>query len=141
MSILKFTKKDSQLNTVIQQAKYWQKLGIQVKKKFPTNLADFYQVICIEQHTLIIFADNAMVASRLKMIAPALVPTLQALDKNICSVSIKIKPQEIKVTPVMKQQLGQNAINALEDASHKLGHHPELAKALQRFAKRQKIQK
>lgn len=141
MSILNFTQKDNQLNAVIQQARYWQKLEIQVKKCFPVNLSDFYQVICIDQNVLIVFADNSMVASRLKMIAPALLPALQSLDGSIKKVTIKIKPQETKRVVVEKLQLGKSAIESLEDASHQLEHHPELAEALQRFAQRQKTKK
>lgn len=141
MSILNFTQKDSQLNAVIQQARYWRKLEIQVKKCFPANLSDFYQVICIEQNKLILFTENSMVASRLKMLSPALLPALQSLDKSIQKVSVKIKPQETKRVVVEKLQLGQDAIESLEDASHQLEHHPELAEALQRFAQRQKKKK
>ena len=133
MNITKLTKNDAKLSAIMEQATYWRRLEQQIKQKLPPNLSAYYQVVCIEQDTLIIYADNAMVASRLKMITPALLPVFRQLDNNIRKTQIQVKPQ---TPPKPKQKhiaLSATAQNTLQQAAQQLSHHPALAAALSRF--------
>lgn len=135
MNLSHLSKKDQRLNVLTQQVRLWQRLEQQIKKMLPLNLADFYQVSCVnEQGGLVVFAHNAMVASRLKMIMPALVPQLQGMDARIMKVIVKVSPQEQVHAKYKKAVLGQEAQTQLLSASEKLSHHPELAQALSRLA-------
>ncbi|WP_434779742.1 DciA family protein [Neisseria sp. Ec49-e6-T10] len=135
MNLSHLSKKDQRLNALTQQVRLWQRLELQVKKMLPLNLADFYQISCVnEQGALVVFAHNAMVASRLKMIMPALVPQLQGMDARIIKVLVKVSPQEHVHAKYKKAVLGQEAQTQLLSASEKLSHHPELAQALSRLA-------
>lgn len=133
MDLNKFTKKDAKLSSIMEQAAYWRRLERQVKQKLPSNLKDHYQVVCIKQGSLVIYTENAMVASRLKMIAPALLSSLNELDSSITKIKVQVKPQN-PVLPKQKHiKLSQVAQQTLQEAATQLEHHPELSEALARF--------
>ena len=142
MNINHLTKNDSKLSAIMEQATYWRRLEQLVKQKLPPNLSDYYQVVCVEQGVLIFYADNAMVASRLKMITPALLPVFAQLDKSIRQSQIRIKPQN-PAKPKLKQiHLSTTARSALQQTAEQVSHHPDLAAALSRLGQQfQKYQK
>lgn len=60
------------------------------EKLLPANLHPHFQTACIEDGRLVLLAANNMAASRLKMIAPSVLPQLAGLDASIRSVSVRL---------------------------------------------------
>ena len=132
------SRRDPRLEALFKQVKLWQQLENQVATLLPPNLKGHFKVACVEGNTLILFANNNMVGSRLKMILPSLVPSLQSINTQIEQVRVKIKPHTEPIKIIKNTQLGPEAVAAIEDGVQQLQHHPELARVLQNFANKQK---
>lgn len=132
------SQRDPRLEALFRQVRLWQQIENQVTNLLPYNLKGHFKVACIEGNTLIIFANNNMVGSRLKMILPSLVPSLQSINTQIEQVRVKIKPHTEPIKTIKNTQLGPEAVTAIENGVKQLQHHPELARVLQNFANKQK---
>ncbi|MDO5640489.1 MAG: DciA family protein [Neisseria sp.] len=138
MNLDQLGKKNHHLQGLLQQSRQWQRLDTQVKQILPANLRPHFQTACIEEGCLVLLAANNMAASRLRMIAPGLLPQLQAIDSRIQTVRTKIQPKPPVAPRQNKLHMSETALVALSDSAKRLQHHPELAEALQNLVSRRK---
>ncbi|WP_079874858.1 DciA family protein [Neisseria meningitidis] len=108
-----------------------------MKKLLPANLHPHFQTACIEDGRLVLLAANNMAASRLKMIAPSVLPQLAGLDASIRSVSVRLVPKPEKPPKTNTLHLSKAALESFGSAAVKLEkRHPELAEALANLVRR-----
>ncbi len=137
MNLDQLGKRDHRLTGLLQQSQQWRRLDAQVKQILPANLRAHFQVACIEEGCLVLLAANNMAASRLRMIAPGLLPQLQTLDRRITQVRAKILPKPPEQPRQNRLRMSDAALEALSDSAERLQHHPELAEALQQLVRHQ----
>ncbi len=137
MNLDQLGKRDHRLTGLLQQSQQWRRLDAQVKQILPANLRAHFQVACIEEGCLVLLAANNMAASRLRMIAPGLLPQLQTLDRRISQVRAKILPKPPEQPRQNRLRMSDAALEALSDSAERLQHHPELAEALQQLVRHQ----
>ncbi len=131
MDFKKLTKDNPQLVQIMQQASQWRRLDKKIKQILLPNMQDFYQIACIKEQTLVIHAQNSMIASRLKMTAPALLLTISELAGcPVQRVQVKVQPQTPQKIRQKQANLSSTAQTELAKTSEAMGHHPELAAAL-----------
>ena len=65
---------NSELHNLVRLSQYFNELDRRLKSWLPANLHAHFHVSCIEQQTLVLHADMPAMASRLKMMLPALPP-------------------------------------------------------------------
>ena len=137
MNLDQLGKRDHRLTGLLQQSQQWRRLDAQVKQILPANLRAHFQAACIEEGCLVLLAANNMAASRLRMIAPGLLPQLQTLDRRITQVRAKILPKPPEQPRQNRLRMSDAALEALSDSAERLQHHPELAEALQQLVRHQ----
>lgn len=128
--------RDGHLLALLQRSQQWRRLDAQVKQMMPANLRAHFQTACVENGVLVLLADNNMVSSRLRMIAPSLLPHLQALHPDIAGVRVKILPKPPQTPRANSLKLSAVALEGFRHTAGQLQHHPELAQALQRLAEK-----
>lgn len=135
MNLEPLLRRDRVLNGLMQQAAYWQRLDVRIKKLLPDNLHPHFQVACIDDDgVLVIEAGHHMAASRLRMIVPVLLPQMQQIDARIRQARVRIRPPQHRPAPQKRAQLSECARSSCRDAAERLAHHPQLAAALARLA-------
>ena len=137
MNLEQLGKRNHRLLGLLQQSQQWQRLDAQVKQILPVNLRAHFQVACIEEGCLVLLAANNMAASRLRMIAPGLLPQLSRLDSRITQVRAKILPKPPAQPRQNRLYMSEAALTAFNDSVERLQHHPDLAEALQKLVKHQ----
>ena len=131
MNLEQLGRRDALLSGLLRQAGEWRRLDAAVKKLLPANLHPHFQTACIEDGRLILLAANNMAASRLKMIAPSVLPKLAGLDESVRSVAVKVVPKREGLPKTNTLHLRPAALESLNSAAAGLeGRHPELAEAL-----------
>lgn len=137
MNLEHLGRQDSLLSELLKQAEKWRRLDAAVKKLLPANLHPHFQTACIEDGRLVLLAANNMAASRLKMIAPSVLPQLAGLDASIRSVSVRLVPKPEKPPKTNTLHLSKAALESFGSAAAKLEkRHPELAEALANLVRR-----
>lgn len=126
-------RRDARLLALLQQSQRWRRLDEQIKQILPANLRAHFQTACVENGTLVLLAHNNMASSRLRMIAPGLLPQLQALCPGILQVQVKAVPKPPLPPRSNSLALGETARAAFRQSAAQLAHHPELAQALLRL--------
>lgn len=140
MNIQHWTRQNRGLQRLLLQQQHWQALQNHLQQHLPPNLSQHCSVACVnEQGQLVVFAHNHLVAGRLKMLLPAHLSTLQQLNPSIRSVQVKINPINQAKPKQIQRQFSHHALSSFEEAAEKTAHHPELAAALERFAKRRRL--
>lgn len=125
--------KDTHIHNLLARSKYWQNLDKEIKKLLPPNLHPHFQVACINQGQLILFASSQMASNRLKMLLPTLLPHIQNLVPNIIGIQCRTRPQP-KIESKKQLTLSPAARSAFEQTAHRLQRHPKLAAALKKLA-------
>lgn len=123
---------------LLQQAKEWQQLDVALKKDVPISLHSYFQVACVKEHILFIYANNAMAARRLKMLASQLLANAQLMDIAIQKIEIKVSPKQEKTKEKEPFQFKKDVLNAFEKTAQSLPHQSRLANALIELVKHQK---
>lgn len=137
MNIQHWGRQHGVLQRLLLQQQHWQHLQRYLLQKLPANLSQHCTVACVSADgQLVVFAQNHLVAGRLKMLLPAHLTALQQLDSNICGVHIKLRPVNHAKPKQIQRQFSEASLNSFQDAAAQTAHHPELAAALQRFAQR-----
>jgi hypothetical protein len=141
-----FQEVDSDLAILITRTRLLRRLTHLLRKQLETELAAHCYVANIEQETLVILADTAARASKLRFYTATLLDTLPPLDNafsRITRIKVKILNQAQKDdTPLPKRQgpkmNQENAvcIQTLADSVDDLGLHDALTR-LARHAKPQ----
>ncbi len=142
MILNRWTKKNTPLGQLIQQSERWIRLEQDLQKRLPPNIAPFCHVICINQeHCLILAVDNNLVANRLRMVLPSLVPELQLIDSDIDSIHVKIKPRPIAKPKNKEVNFSDAALDSFTQAAKHVSDYPRLAQALEQFAQKRQSSK
>ncbi|MDO4434013.1 MAG: DciA family protein [Alysiella sp.] len=130
---------DEHLRGLIQRTRYWKQLDNELKQFLPVPLHPHLRVVCVENGKLVIYSTSPMAATRLKMLLPTLFPQLQALNTQIQSVQIKIRPPETEKSQQKNFRISPRALSAFEQTAHRLNsQHPELAAAMRRLVQHNK---
>lgn len=124
------------LNNLIDQARRWQRTEPRLLAVLPPNLQQRCRAVRIrDDGTLVLHAADNLAASRLRMIAQALVPKLQSIDSAIQSVHVKIRPPETVAEKTKQARLSPAAAGHCLAAAERLSQqHPDLAEALRTLA-------
>ncbi|WP_315360032.1 DciA family protein [Neisseria bacilliformis] len=124
----------AQLKFLLQSAQAWRQLDQAVKQHLPANLHPHIRTACIDPDgSLVLLAANSTAAARLKMLAPALLPQLQAYGGLIRAVRVKTVPKTAAPPKQNTLKLSPAALEALADGADRLQHHPGLAATLRRL--------
>lgn len=131
----RLSSEDRLLNALIRQVRNWQQTEERLLAVLPPNLQQRCRAVRIRDGGILVLhaADN-LAASRLRMIAPALVPKLQSIDSAIQSVHVTIRPPETVVEKTKQARLSHNAAKHCLAAADRLSRHPDLADALRALA-------
>lgn len=131
MDLAQLGKRDHLLAGLLQQSQQWRKLDAKIKTVLPANLHPHFQTACVEDGRLVLLAANNMVASRLKMILPAMLPKLQTLHAGVREVVVRVVPKPTAQPKTNSLRLSEAALDSFDEAAAKLeGKYPELAAAL-----------
>ena len=106
----------------------------------PSALARASRVANLKAGTLVILADNAAVAAKLRQLAPRLLLHFQerGIEVTVIRVEVQVKPHKIKAEdPVTKRPLPPEAIKDFSALSDALPASP-LKSALARLVARQR---
>lgn len=133
MQLNQIARPDHTLLNLIETAQYFQQLDKQVKRLFPPNLTAHFRVVCVRDGTLIIHATGSMAASRLKMLLPAHLPHIQALDDHIGDVQIKVLPSQPETKREKTFTISPAAVQTFAQTAERVRHHPELHHALKQL--------
>lgn len=130
MNLERFSKKNPQLKQLLTQSAHWQRLGTYLKQELPPHMHAYFTVACVRDGCLVVIAHNSTIASRLRMVLPALLPSVQQIDHNIDSTRVKVQPAQHEANVVKQASLTATARQELARSADALTHHPELAAAL-----------
>ncbi len=124
------------LNQLIRRAQAWPAQERQLLAVLPPNLRQRCRAVRVreEDGTLVLHAADNLAASRLRMLAPALLGQWQQLDAGIRQVSVRLVPLEPVVEKHKQARLSRHAADECLRAAEALSAHPELAAALRRLA-------
>lgn len=128
--------RDAHLRGLLHAARHWQQLDALFKSLLPANVAAHCHAVCVREGSLVVYADSAMAAARLKMLACSLLAGLQQADAGISGLSIKARPQPAAAAPEKDFHISEQALDCFERTAGELAHHPELAAAMRALAER-----
>jgi len=108
-------------------------MDLQFRKMLPQAVAACCHAVRIADDELLIFADNGLVAARLRMIAPGLLPRMAALGYVASKVRIKVNLRIIPPAREKRLNLSQSALDSIEQAAAVSIKNPMLSEALARL--------
>lgn len=117
------------LHNLLQQSRRFLALDREIKALLPANLTAHFRVSCVKDGVLVLMASNAMVASRLKMMLPAILYQIQELHDEIGKIDVKMLPENPQSPREKQCHLNENVLANFEQTAQQLNHHPELAQA------------
>ncbi|MBR6027160.1 MAG: DUF721 domain-containing protein [Neisseriaceae bacterium] len=120
-------------DSLLSQWKEWQRLTLSLQKQLPANLSSHYKVVCVQNDELVIYANNSVVANRLKMLLPNVLHNWQDCPDNVNKFCVKLDPPQERTT-TNSLYLSEDARMELSKTAQKLSHHKELSCALQKLA-------
>jgi hypothetical protein len=101
----------------------------------PTEVTKFSHASSIKNQQFTVFADNSVVAAKIKLLLPSLLIQLQKQVREVTAIRVKV---QVKSTPQTKaktpRKLSASAAQQLKNLSQKLGDTP-LAVALEKLSK------
>ena len=135
--ILDFFKEDSQLSHLVKLAKQNLALDGALKKLLPNPISNQCKVINVrDDKTLVIFANNNVIAARLSLLANCLLEQLAKLGFDIASIKINVLPKtalqkryqepvlvDKKITDQLIETAQTQSDHALSKALKKLAGH------------------
>ncbi|BEV72462.1 MULTISPECIES: DciA family protein [unclassified Paludibacterium] len=124
---------DRTLAQLTEQARALLKLDRAFRKMLPPAVAASCRAVRIEDGELLLFADNGLIAARLRMLAPGLLPQLAALGYPADRVKVRVNLQIAPPVREKKLVIGESALDAIEQAAAQAVKHPLVAEALARL--------
>jgi hypothetical protein len=124
---------DSSLARLTEQARALIKMDRQFRKMLPEAVAACCQAVRIEAGELLIFADNGLIAARLRMLAPGLVPRLAALGYPVDRCRVRVSPRFAPPRREKRLKIEESALDGIERAAAQGIRNPQVAAALARF--------
>lgn len=131
MQLDKLAERDSTLQNLLQKSYYFQQLDTQVKRLLPPNLAPHFRVVCVRDGALLISVSSSMAASRLKMLLPALLPRIQALNGQIETVQVSVSPKSPESQREKDFAISPAALEMFAETAERVRHHADLYESLQ----------
>ena len=125
---------NSELHNLVRLSQYFNELDRRLKSWLPANLHAHFHVSCIEQQTLVLHADMPAMASRLKMMLPALLPKIQEINPHIRQIQVYLQPRNIAPKAPVSRPSDLQVAQMLEQTAQKVAASPKLSQALQRLA-------
>ncbi len=102
----------------------------------PAEVTKFSHASSIKNQQFTVFADNSVVAAKIKLLLPSLLIQLQKQVREVTAIRVKV---QVKSTPRMKpkppRKLSINAAKQLKKLSHQLGDTP-LGAALHKLSQK-----
>lgn len=127
-------KKDTMLTRLADVARATMALDRAMKRLLPPLLAEACHAGRIRDGELLVYADNSMVAARLRMSLPGILPALTDAGYPAVRCKIKVAVRFDVVRPVVKHGLSDKALDTLDKASQSIAN-PDLARALARLVR------
>ncbi len=127
-----------QLKTLSREAQRLAELERLIFEAAPGALAEAIRIKKLRAGTLVLLADNAAVAAKLKQLAPRLLACVRKMDPEINGIQVQVQPaQRRKSAPgdLRKRSLGLDAIGKFENLAEGL-HESPLKSALTRLVQR-----
>jgi hypothetical protein len=124
---------DSSLARLTEEARALMRMDRQFRKLLPETVAAACQAVRIEGGELLIFADNGLIAARLRMLAPGVLPRLAALGYPAERARIRVKPRFAPPKRDKQFNIGARALDDIERATAESVRHPQVAAALARL--------
>ena len=133
--------KDTGLRNLAVRVRILQKLGNALKHCIPANLAAHVEVANLRGRVLVISADSAAWATRLRYHRKAVIKHLSAeCGEEIRDMRIKISPRQELLRKVNQPKPpGPEARQSMLDAAERIAD-PELAGAMRRLAENGKLE-
>ncbi|MEO2216854.1 DciA family protein [Chromobacterium vaccinii] len=107
------------------------------KKLIPPAMGEACRAVRIRDDELVIHADNGIVAARLRMTAPGLLPQLAQQGYPASKVRVKVALQLVRVKKPKTLAISETALDGMEAAADSIGH-PEVRRALARLIAHQR---
>ncbi|POZ63214.1 DUF721 domain-containing protein [Chromobacterium alticapitis] len=102
------------------------------KRLIPPAMAEVCRAVRIRDDELVIHADNGIVAARLRMTAPGLLPQLAQIGYPASKVKVKVTLQQARPKRAKWLAISENALDGMEQAADSIGN-PEVKRALARL--------
>ena len=131
------TRQDQTLARLTAAAHELMALDRAFKKLIPPAMGEACRAVRIRDDELVIHADNGIVAARLRMTAPGLLPQLAQQGYPASKVRVKVALQLVRVKKPKTLAISETALDGMEQASGCIGH-PDVKRALQRLIARQR---
>lgn len=129
----KLSQKNSPFARLLAQGLRWQEMTNELRHLLPHNLGNHFRVACIQEHNLVIFADNNTVAARLRMILPSVRHQLSYANEFL-HIKVHLTPDnQAKIRPI-NRTLTPHARQILRATADKLKHHEPLSDALSHWS-------
>jgi hypothetical protein len=129
------------LKSLARQAQRLRDLEQFLIEALPSALASASRVANLKTGTLVVLADNAAVAAKLRQLAPRLLQHLKerGLEVTLLRVEVQVKPRKIKdEDDVTKRPLPPDAIKDFERLSESLPASPLKSAVTRLVARRRK---
>lgn len=126
------TRQDSHLSRLTAAAQELMALDRAFKKLIPPALAEACRAVRIRDDELVLHADNGIVAARLRMTAPGLLPQLAERGYPASKVKVKVTLQQAQPKRAKWLAISENALDGMEQAADCIGN-PEVKRALARL--------
>ncbi|GGY09537.1 DUF721 domain-containing protein [Paludibacterium paludis] len=128
-------KNDALLARLTEEARAGMAIDRALKRLLPPLLAGMCHAGRIRDGELTVYADNSMIAARLRLTLPGLLPALAAAGYPASRARIKVAVRFETRRPAVKRGLSGKALDAFDKASHTIAD-PDLARALARLVRR-----
>lgn len=131
MDLNQYAQTSPALHNLLQQSRHFLALDKEIKTLLPANLTAHFRVSCVRNGVLVLVANNAMVASRLKMMLPAILSQIQDFNDEIGKIEVKMLPENPPAPHEKQCLLSDNVVAMFERTAEQIHHNtPELAQAL-----------
>ncbi|KMN37432.1 MULTISPECIES: DUF721 domain-containing protein [Chromobacterium] len=109
--------KDSTLTRLTAEAKELMKLDRAFQKLLPPLLAGTCRAVRIRDDELVIYTDTGIIAARLRMLAPGLLPQLAKQGFIAGKTRVKVDVRLARKPREKKLKISQNALDGMEEAA------------------------
>lgn len=132
--------RSGELRTLSTQARRLAELQQVLHEAVPSSLVQSARVSTFRAGRLVVLADNAAVAAKLRQLAPRLLRHVQERENQVTGIQIEVQvavPQRVSGTAPSERDLSLTALRSLEGLAGTLKESP-LKGALDRLVQRRK---
>ncbi|OBU87730.1 DUF721 domain-containing protein [Chromobacterium subtsugae] len=131
------TRQDSHLARLTAAANELMALDRAFKKLIPEAMAEACRAVRIRDDELVLYADNGIVAARLRMSAPGLLPQLARQGYPAAKVKVKVMLKLARRKKTKTLAISENALDGMEQAAESIDN-PVVRQALARLIAHQR---